>query len=173
MQLQQQPTEIADTVDLLVNMGPQHPSTHGVFRLVLWIDGERVTRAEPHIGYLHRGSEKLCEGEQYSQIITLFDRLDYISNLNCELAFCLAVEKLMGLEVPDRASYIRVVLCELNRIASHMLFYGVYGLDAGRDDAHPVRVSRARTDPVALRERYGRPHDAQLYPRGRGQGGPS
>ena len=131
MQLQQQPTEQADTVDLLVNMGPQHPSTHGVFRLVLWIDGERVTRAEPHIGYLHRGSEKLCEGEQYSQIITLFDRLDYISNLNCELAFCLAVEKLMGLEVPDRASYIRVILCELNRIASHMLFYGVYGLDVG------------------------------------------
>ena len=131
MQLQQQPTEQADTVDLMVNMGPQHPSTHGVFRLVLWIDGERVTRAEPHIGYLHRGSEKLCEGEQYSQIITLFDRLDYISNLNCELAFCLAVEKLMGLEVPDRASYIRVILCELNRIASHMLFYGVYGLDVG------------------------------------------
>ena len=131
MQLQQQPTEQADTVDLMVNMGPQHPSTHGVFRLVLWIDGERVTRAEPHIGYLHRGSEKLCEGEQYSQIITLFDRLDYISNLNCELAFCLAVEKLMGLEVPDRASYIRVILCELNRIASHMLFYGVFGLDVG------------------------------------------
>ena len=131
MQLQQQPTELADTVDLMVNMGPQHPSTHGVFRLVLWIDGERVTRAEPHIGYLHRGSEKLCEGEQYSQIITLFDRLDYISNLNCELAFCLAVEKLMGLEVPDRASYIRVILCELNRIASHMLFYGVFGLDVG------------------------------------------
>ena len=131
MQITQQPAQQADTVDLMVNMGPQHPSTHGVFRLVLWIDGERVTRAEPHIGYLHRGSEKLCEGEQYSQIITLFDRLDYISNLNCELAFCLAVEKLMGLEVPDRASYIRVILCELNRIASHMLFYGVYGLDVG------------------------------------------
>ena len=131
MQLTQQPSQQDDTVDLMVNMGPQHPSTHGVFRIVLWIDGERVVRAEPHIGYLHRGSEKLCEGEQYSQIITLFDRLDYISNLNCELAFCLAVEKLMGLEIPDRASYIRVILCELNRIASHMLFYGVYGLDAG------------------------------------------
>ena len=131
MQLTEQPNQQDDTVDLMVNMGPQHPSTHGVFRLVLWIDGERVVRAEPHIGYLHRGSEKLCEGEQYSQIITLFDRLDYVSNLNCELAFCLAVEKLMGVEVPDRASYIRVILCELNRIASHMLFYGVYGLDAG------------------------------------------
>ena len=131
MQIQQQPAEQADTIDLMVNMGPQHPSTHGVFRIVLWIDGERIVRAEPHIGYLHRGSEKLCEGEPYGQIITLFDRLDYVANLNCELAFCLTVEKLMSLEIPDRADYIRVILCELNRIASHMLFYGVYGLDAG------------------------------------------
>ena len=131
MQIQEQPTQQADTIDLMVNMGPQHPSTHGVFRLLRWIDGERIVRAEPHIGYLHRGSEKLCEGELYSQAITLFDRLDYVANLNCELAFCLAVEKLMDLEIPDRASYIRVILCELNRISSHMLFYGVYGLDAG------------------------------------------
>ena len=131
MQVQQQPTERDNAIDMMVNMGPQHPSTHGVFRLVIWIDGERIVRAEPHIGYLHRGSEKLCEGELYSQIITLFDRMDYIGNLNSELAFCLAVEKLMGLKLPERAEYIRVVLCELNRIASHMLFYGVYGLDAG------------------------------------------
>ena len=115
----------------MVNMGPQHPSTHGVFRLVVWIDGERVVKAEPHIGYLHRGSEKLCEGEDYTQIITLFDRLDYVANLNCELAFCTAVEKLAGIEVPERAWLIRTILCELNRIASHMLFYGVYALDAG------------------------------------------
>ena len=118
-------------MELMVNMGPQHPSTHGVFRLVLWIDGERIVRAEPHIGYLHRGSEKLCEDEDYTQIVTLFDRLDYVANLNCELAFCLAVEKLMDLEIPERAEYIRVILCELNRIASHLLFYSVYGLDAG------------------------------------------
>lgn len=130
MKVQETRTD-TNTIDMMVNMGPQHPSTHGVFRLVIWIDGERIVRAEPHIGYLHRGSEKLCEGELYSQVITLFDRLDYVSNLNCELAFCLAVEKLMALEIPDRASYIRVILCELNRIASHMLFYGVYGLDAG------------------------------------------
>ena len=131
MQIRQQAREQGDTIDLMLNMGPQHPSTHGVFRLVLWIDGERVVRAEPHIGYLHRGSEKLCEGELYSQIITLFDRLDYVANLNGELAFCMTVEKLMGLDIPDRAQYIRVILCELNRVASHMLFYGVYGLDAG------------------------------------------
>ena len=131
MQTRQQPTEQADAIDMMLNMGPQHPSTHGVFRLVLWVDGERIVRAEPHIGYLHRGSEKLCEGEQYHQIITLFDRLDYVANLNCELAFCIATEKLMGLEIPERAQYIRVILSELNRIASHMLFYGVYGLDVG------------------------------------------
>ncbi len=131
MQIEQQVRERDNAIDMMVNMGPQHPSTHGVFRLLIWIDGERVVKAEPHIGYLHRGSEKLCEGELYSQIITLFDRMDYIANLNSELAFCLAVEKLMALEVPDRAEYIRVILCELNRIASHMLFYGVYGLDAG------------------------------------------
>ena len=123
--------ERADPVDMMVNMGPQHPSTHGVFRLVLWLDGERVIEAEPHIGYLHRGSEKLCEQEEYGQIITLFDRMDYVANLNCELAFVLAVEKLMDLEVPERASYIRTILSELNRVASHMLFYGVYGLDVG------------------------------------------
>ena len=131
MQVQQYPTEQADALDLMINMGPQHPSTHGVFRVVIWVDGERIVRAEPHIGYLHRGSEKLCEGELYSQVITLFDRLDYVGNLNCELAFVLAAEKLMGIEVPERAEYIRVILSELNRIASHMLFYGVYGLDVG------------------------------------------
>ena len=120
-----------DAIDLMINMGPQHPSTHGVFRLVIWVDGEKIQKVEPHIGYLHRGSEKICESESYNQIITLFDRLDYVGNLNNELAFSLAVEKLMDLEIPERAQYIRVILCELNRIASHMLFYGVYGLDAG------------------------------------------
>ena len=119
------------TVDMMINMGPQHPSTHGVFRLVLQLDGERIVDAEPHIGYLHRGSEKLCEGESYAQVITLFDRLDYVANLNGELVFCMAVEKLMDIQVPERAWYIRTILCELNRVASHMLFYGVYGLDAG------------------------------------------
>ncbi len=131
MQVHQQASEHSDAIDLMINMGPQHPSTHGVFRLVIWVDGERIVKVEPHIGYLHRGSEKICESEQYNQIVTLFDRLDYVGNLNNELAFCLAVEKLTETVVPERAEYIRVILCELNRIASHMLFYGVYGLDAG------------------------------------------
>ena len=82
MQIQEQPAQQANSIDMMINMGPQHPSTHGVFRLVIWVDGERIVRAEPHIGYLHRGSEKLCEDELYSQIITLFDRMDYIANLN-------------------------------------------------------------------------------------------
>ena len=99
--------------------------------MVLWIDGEKVVDADPHIGYLHRGSEKLCEGEQYHQIVTLFDRLDYISNFNNELVYCRAVEKLMGVQVPERAEYVRVILCELNRVASHLLFVGTFGLDAG------------------------------------------
>lgn len=119
------------SVELLLNMGPQHPSTHGVFRMVLWIDGEKILGVEPHIGYLHRGSEKICEGEQYHQIITLFDRLDYVANFNNELVYCQAVEKLMGLTVPERAEYVRVILCELNRIASHLLYVGTIGLDAG------------------------------------------
>ena len=124
-------TRDAQPVELLLNMGPQHPSTHGVFRMVLWIDGEKIVDVEPHIGYLHRGSEKICEGEQYHQIVTLFDRLDYVANFNNELVYCHAVEKLMGLEVPERAEYVRVILCELNRIASHLLYVGTIGLDAG------------------------------------------
>ncbi len=120
-----------DSLELMVNVGPQHPATHGVFRMVLWIDGERIVDVEPHIGYLHRGTEKICENEQYSQIITLFDRLDYIANFNNEWVVCMAAEKLMSTEVPDRAQYIRTILCELNRIASHLLFYGTFALDAG------------------------------------------
>ena len=122
---------VGEPVEMLLNMGPQHPSTHGVFRMVLWVDGEKIVRAEPHIGYLHRGSEKLCEGEQYHQVITLFDRMDYIGNFNNELVYCMAVEQLMGLTVPERAEYVRVILCELNRIASHLLYVATIGLDAG------------------------------------------
>ncbi len=124
-------TRRGEPIEMLLNMGPQHPSTHGVFRMVLWVDGERIVDLEPHIGYLHRGSEKLCEGEQYHQVNTLFDRLDYISNFNNELIYCQAVEKLMGLTVPERAEYVRVILCELNRIVSHLLYLAAIGLDAG------------------------------------------
>ena len=131
----------SEPIEMLLNMGPQHPSTHGVFRLVLWVDGEKIVDLEPHIGYLHRGSEKLCEGEQYNQVITLFDRMDYIANFNNEMAYCMAVEKLMGLEVPERDEYARVILCELNRIASHILY--PTGLSVRqRSPARPTRYQR-------------------------------
>ena len=120
-----------ETVDMMLNMGPQHPATHGVFRMVLTIDGERVVDVTPHIGYLHRGSEKLAENESYGQVVTLFDRLDYVSNLNNELIFCRAAERLMGIEPPERGQYIRVILAELNRLASHLLFIGTYAIDLG------------------------------------------
>lgn len=120
-----------DTVDMMLNMGPQHPATHGVFRMLLTVDGEKVIDVRPHIGYLHRGSERLTETESYAQVTTLFDRLDYIANLNNELAWIRAPERLMGIEVPDRASYVRVILAELNRIASHLVFIGTYAIDLG------------------------------------------
>ncbi|MEX2160182.1 MAG: NADH-quinone oxidoreductase subunit D [Dehalococcoidia bacterium] len=120
-----------DTVDINVNMGPQHPSTHGVFRMVLTIDGERVVDVEPHIGYMHRGGEKLSETMDYRQAIGYQDRTDYLAQFQNEQAYCMAVEKLIGIEVPERAEYIRVILCELNRITSHMMFVGAFGIDLG------------------------------------------
>ena len=119
------------TIDMMLNMGPQHPSTHGVFRMELRIDGEKIIDVKPHIGYLHRGSEKLSEGEQYHQVVTLFDRMDYLANFNNELVYCMAVERLLDIVPSRRTEYIRVILCELNRIASHLLYVGTIGLDAG------------------------------------------
>ena len=119
------------TEHLIVNMGPQHPSTHGVLRLLLEIDGEEVVTAEAVVGHLHRGIEKLAESRRYSAVGTLLDRGDYVSGIHSELAFALAAEKLAGIEVPRRASYLRVLMGELNRIASHITWYGPTGLDAG------------------------------------------
>ena len=127
----QVPSPEPGTVDMMVNMGPQHPATHGVFRMELRVDGEQIQDLVPHIGYLHRGSEKLCEHESYSQIITLFDRLDYVSNFNNELVIVSAVEKLMDVAPPPRAELIRIIMCEFNRIASHLLFYGTFAIDMG------------------------------------------
>ena len=101
-----------------INFGPQHPAAHGVLRLVLDLDGEIVTRVDPHIGLLHRGTEKLIEHKTYLQAIPYFDRLDYVAPMNQEHAFCLAIEKLLGLEVPKRGQYIRVLYCEIGRLSS-------------------------------------------------------
>src|SRR5208282_5826719 len=100
---------------MVLNMGPQHPSTHGVLRVLLELEGEIVVKAEPIIGYLHTGIEKSCEAKTYTQAITLTDRLDYLAPLSNNLCYCLAVEKLLGLEIPKRAQYIRVLLTELTR----------------------------------------------------------
>ena len=116
---------------MLINMGPQHPSTHGVLRLVLELDGEVVVRCVPHIGYLHTGVEKECEAKRYIQVIPLTDRLDYLAPLSNNLAYCLAVEKLLGIEVPERAQVIRVMLAELTRIGSHLVWLGTHALDIG------------------------------------------
>lgn len=119
------------TETIKVNFGPQHPSTHGVLYVEVELDGEVVADAEAHIGYLHRAIEKLAEYRHYNQVIVLLDRTDYITAFSNELAFVLAVEKIMQIEPPERAQYLRVILTELNRIASHLFFYGTYGLDLG------------------------------------------
>ena len=119
------------TDEMLVNMGPQHPSTHGVLRLVLRTDGEVISEVTPHLGYLHRCAEKIGENVTPIQFIPYTDRMDYLAGMNMNLGFSLAVEKLCGLRIPEKAQVIRVLICELNRIASHLVGMGAYGLDLG------------------------------------------
>jgi NADH-quinone oxidoreductase subunit D len=120
-----------DTADMILNIGPQHPSTHGVLRLKLVLDGERVTSCEPIIGYMHRGAEKLFEVRDYRQIIMLANRHDWLSAFGNELGVALAVERLMGIEVPERAVWLRTALAELNRVLNHLMFLGSYPLEIG------------------------------------------
>ncbi len=119
------------TEEFVVSMGPHHPSTHGVCRLILTMDGEKVVHIEPVIGYLHRAIEKICENRTYPQCVPLMDRFEYVTSMACEHAFALAVEKLAEVEVPERAEYLRVIMVELNRIASHLIFWGVTAMDGG------------------------------------------
>ncbi|MBI4242831.1 MAG: NADH-quinone oxidoreductase subunit D [Planctomycetes bacterium] len=119
------------TQEILVNMGPQHPSTHGVLRLVIKTDGELVTEVTPIVGYLHRCAEKIGENVTYDQWIPYTDRMDYIAAMGNNLGISLAVEKLLGMEAPPRAQVIRVLVCELNRVASHLIAFGTFGLDVG------------------------------------------
>ncbi len=119
------------TDEMLVNMGPQHPSTHGVLRLVLRTDGEIVSEVTPHLGYLHRCAEKIGENVTPIQFIPYTDRMDYLAGMNMNLGYSLAVEKLCGMKIPEKAQVIRVIIAELNRIASHLVAMGTYGLDLG------------------------------------------
>src|SRR5947209_10741437 len=116
---------------MTISMGPQHPSTHGVLRLELILDGEMVVKSTPDIGYLHTGMEKLFEYKKYQQGIVITDRMDYLNPLGNNLAYVMAAEKLLGLEIPERAQTIRVLMCELQRIASHLVWLGTPALDIG------------------------------------------
>lgn len=119
------------TEELLLNVGPQHPSTHGVFRVIVKLDGEIITEATPVIGYLHRGTEKLAEDLTYTQIIPYTDRMDYVSAMTNNYVLCHAVETMMQLEIPERAQYLRLIVMELQRVASHLVWWGTYLLDIG------------------------------------------
>lgn len=119
------------TEELLLNVGPQHPSTHGVFRIVVKLDGEIITEATPVMGYLHRGTEKLAENLNFTQIIPYTDRMDYVSAMTNNYVLVHAVEKMMELEIPERAEYLRLIVMELQRIASHLVWWGTYLLDIG------------------------------------------
>src|SRR5436853_1217771 len=128
------PTPALDTGQdrtMILNMGPQHPSTHGVLRVILEIDGENVVRIMPDIGYLHTGIEKTCEAKFYQQVVPLTDRIDYLCPLTNNLCYALAVEKLLGLEIPPKAQWLRVLLNELTRINSHLVWLGTHALDIG------------------------------------------
>lgn len=122
---------MAEIRNYTLNFGPQHPAAHGVLRLVLELDGEVIQRADPHIGLLHRGTEKLAESKTFIQSLPYMDRLDYVSMMCNEHAYCLAIEKLLGIEVPERAQYIRVMFAEITRILNHLLWIGAHALDIG------------------------------------------
>ena len=119
------------TETMTVNMGPQHPSTHGVLRLVLELDGETVVSVSPTVGYLHTGIEKTAEQKKWQQVIPLVERMDYLGAQSNSLAFCLSVEKLLGLEIPERVQFIRVLLAELQRINSHLVWLGTHAMEVG------------------------------------------
>ena len=142
-----------DTTELVLNMGPQHPSTHGVLRVVLKLDGEKVLGTDCVIGYLHRGVEKVAENRTWVQFNPYVDRLDYVAAVSNSLAYCLAVEKLLNVEAPPRAQAVRVILTELNRIGSHLLWLGTHALDIGA--ITPVFYCfREREEALKIFEKY-------------------
>ena len=126
---------VTGSSEMVLNMGPQHPSTHGVLRVILKLDGERVTGSECEIGYLHRGVEKIGENRTYGQFAPYVDRMDYVAAVSNGLGYCLAVEELIGVVAPPRAQAVRVILAELNRIASHLLWLGTHAIDLGAQTA--------------------------------------
>lgn len=142
-----------DSSEMVLNMGPQHPSTHGVLQIILKLDGERVKSAECVIGYLHRGVEKIGENRTYGQFAPYVDRMDYVAAVSNGLGYCLAVEKLIGVEAPPRAQVVRVILAELNRISSHLLWLGTHALDLGAQTAL-FYTFREREEVLKIFENY-------------------
>src|SRR5262252_4887857 len=128
---QELPASPAAPRRMTLNMGPQHPSTHGVLRIVLELEGETIIKAEPDIGFLHTGIEKECEQKHWQQTVTLTDRVDYLANLSNNLVYALAVEKLLQIEIPPRAQWTRVMMAELQRLNSHLVWLGTHALDIG------------------------------------------
>ena len=142
-----------DSTELVLNMGPQHPSTHGVLRVIVKLDGEKVTGTDCVIGYLHRGVEKIAENRTYAMFAPYVDRMDYVAAVSNGLGYCLAVEKLISVEAPPRAQVVRVILTELNRIASHLLWLGTHALDVGA--LTPLfYCMREREDILNIYEKY-------------------
>ncbi len=142
-----------DSTELVLNMGPQHPSTHGVLRVIVKLDGEKVTGTECVIGYLHRGVEKIAENRTYAMFAPYVDRMDYVASVSNGLGYCLAVEKLINVEAPERAQVVRVILTELNRIASHLIWLGTHALDIGA--LTPLfYCMREREDVLNIFEKY-------------------
>ena len=158
---------------MTLNIGPQHPSTHGVLRLRIALDGERIVRAEPIIGYMHRGAEKLFEVRDYRQIIVLANRHDWLSAFSSELGVVLAVERMLGMEVPVRAVWARTLLAELNRVLNHLMFLGSYPLEIGA--ITPMFYAFTRTGAAATGHggdlRW--PDALHVQPRRRAEGGPA
>ena len=149
---------------LLLNLGPHHPSTHGVFRAVVELDGEIVVNVIPHLGYLHRGFEKTCEHKHYHQVIPLVERCDYMGASSNSLVYCMAVEKLIDVEVPERAQAIRVIMAELSRIFSHLFWLGTHAHDVGAMTPLFYTLRGAGRDYESLRAYRWRTFDAQLSP---------
>jgi NADH-quinone oxidoreductase subunit D len=146
-------TTFLDSTELVLNMGPQHPSTHGVLRVILKLDGEKILGTDCVIGYLHRGVEKIAENRTYAQFNPYVDRMDYVAAISNGLGYCLAIEKLLNVEAPPRAQAVRVILTELNRIASHLLWLGTHALDIGA--ITPVFYClREREEALKIFEKY-------------------
>src|ERR1041385_6692632 len=128
---QEVPSSPSSARRMTLNMGPQHPSTHGVLRIMLELEGETIVKAEPDIGFLHTGIEKECEQKHWQQVVTLTDRVDYLANLSNNLVYALAVEKLLQIEIPPRAQWMRVMMTEFSRLNSHLVWLGTHALDIG------------------------------------------